>query len=211
MSLIPVLNTRNRRLLLFLGLLVVALVGRVATSDSDAQPGRIVKRIVDGDTVTLRDGERVRLLAIDTPERGEPLYKDAGLHLAQLVEGREVRLEFGPRRRDSYHRLLAHLWLGDTLISEAMLASGYARYYPWKDDTLHRNALLSAQTEARKAKRGIWGLPLPASESVYVIHQEHLRFHRLSCRSVRQQHSRTQDSRDELLDAGLAACRTCKP
>jgi endonuclease YncB( thermonuclease family) len=211
MSLIPFPNNRNRRLGLYLGLLVLALVGRVALSDSDAKPTRTVKHVVDGDTVTLSDGERVRLLAIDTPERGEPLYKEAGTYLSNLVKGREVSLEFGPRRRDSYHRLLAHLWLGDSLISLEMLASGYARYYPWQDDSLYRNRLLSAQTAARKAKAGVWGLPAPAPESVYVIHQEHLRFHRPSCHSVRSQYSRTEDSRDELLDAGFAACRTCKP
>jgi hypothetical protein len=92
-----------------------------------------------------------------------------------------------------------------------MIASGYARYYPWKDDSLHRKRLLSAQTRAREAKAGVWGLPAPAAESVYVIHQANLRFHRPSCRSVRSQYSRTEDSRDLLLDAGLAACRTCKP
>jgi len=205
------LGTRNRRNLLYLGLLTLALVGKVALSDPDASPARAVLRVVDGDTVTLSDGEKVRLLAIDSPERGEQLYEAAGQYLGDLVDNRSVRLEYGPRRRDSYHRLLAHLWLGDTLVSEVMIASGYARYYPWKDDSLHRERLLSAQTRARKANVGIWGLSAPAPESLYVIHRAHFRFHRPTCRSVRSQHSRTEDSRDLLLDAGLAACRTCKP
>jgi micrococcal nuclease len=70
-----------------------------------------VRRIIDGDTFVIRyDGEptSVRILGIDTPERGEPGFIEARERLARQIEGRVVRLSFdGPRKRDAFGRLLA--------------------------------------------------------------------------------------------------------
>jgi endonuclease YncB( thermonuclease family) len=166
---------------------------------------------VDGDTVRLSDGESVRLLGIDTPERGEPLYREATDVLAQLVRDREVRLEFAGNRRDHYQRLLAHLWLNDTLVNEQMVRTGMARLYIWPPDTLHFGRLLAAQTAARQGREGIWSLPAPPREVYYVVHRERLRFHRPSCRSAPRRAERRRVTRDLLLDSGYCACRTCKP
>ena len=60
----------------------------------DAWP---VVQVVDGDTIRVRyegQDEPVRLLCIDTPERGEPGFKEATEAMRGLVEGREVVLEF---------------------------------------------------------------------------------------------------------------------
>jgi len=170
-----------------------------------------VTRVVDGDTAVLENGEMVRILSIDTPERGESLYTEAAQYLAGWLEGREVGLEFGNRRRDAYHRLLGHLWLGDTLVSERLLEAGMARLYPFPDDTLHRQRLTSAQKRARQAHAGIWQVSPPEPCSIYVINPRKLRFHRPTCPSARTLTERTQSSRDMLLDSGWAACRNCRP
>lgn len=170
-----------------------------------------VLRVVDGDTAVFEDGEVVRILSIDTPERGDTLYREATEYLKKWVEGRNVGLELGQRRRDSYHRLLGHLWVGDTLVSERMLETGMARLYPFPDDTTYFRRLLAAQKKARSTRVGLWQIQQPAPCSVYVIHPETMRFHRPECRSARTLTERTTKTRDQLLDMGLAACRNCRP
>lgn len=170
-----------------------------------------VLRVIDGDTAVLEDGEVVRILCIDTPERGESLYTEATEYLKTCLEGRKVSLELGCRRRDTYHRLLGHLWIGDTLVSERLVEAGMARLYPFPDDTVHLGRLALAQRRARLAKAGIWQMPPPEPCSVYVIHPTNLRFHRPTCKSARSLTERTTRSREELLDAGFAACRNCRP
>lgn len=81
-------------------------------ADAPAGPGAgwQVTRVVDGDTVEVsRDGvvERVRLLGIDTPERGECGYDEATALVGDLVAGRAVTLVVGSSDdRDRYDRLL---------------------------------------------------------------------------------------------------------
>lgn len=170
-----------------------------------------ITRVVDGDTAVLDNGELVRILSIDTPERGESLYSEATRYLTVWLEGREVSLELGRRRRDSYHRLLGHLWVGDTLVSERLLETGMARLYPFPEDTLHRQRLTMAQKRARQAHAGIWRASPPEPCSVYVINPRKYRFHRPDCRSARTLTEVMHASRDSLLDLGWAACRNCRP
>lgn len=185
-----------------------ALAWAVQTGAGDSHR---VLRVVDGDTAVLEDGEVVRILSIDTPERGDTLYREATEYLKTFLEGRKVSLELGRRRRDAYHRLLGHLWIGDTLVSERLVEAGLARLYPFPDDTVHLRRLAAAQHRARISKTGIWQMAAPARCSVYVIHPVSMRFHRPDCRSARTLTERSSKSREELFDLGLAACRNCRP
>jgi micrococcal nuclease len=172
---------------------------------------RTVRQVFDGDTVQLDDGEVVRLLGIDTPERSEPFHARATQYLAGRIHDRHVRLEFDRTRRDTYRRLLAHVWLGDTLINEELVQQGYARVYIWSPDTLHFTRLVNAQSAAREARRGIWSVAPPKPEAFYIIHIERLRFHRPGCRSAPHEPVPRGTSRDSLLDLGYSACRMCRP
>ena len=193
-------------LALLLCLAVLTGDGRTA----GRREGRVAA-VVDGDTFRLNDDERVRLLGIDTPERGDTLYREATEALASLVLERDVALEFGRRRRDSYKRLLAHVWIGDTLVNEWMLRRGLARLYMWPPDTLYFGRLLAAQSEARRAGRGVWGVPPPRPEPFYVIHPQRLRFHRPGCMRSSSKVQKREMTREQLLYLGYSPCRNCKP
>ena len=91
-----------------------------------------VLSIVDGDTFrVMYDGEptKVRILNIDTPERGHPQYGQATEALRRLIDGRTVELRFtdSKGKRDNWGRLLAEVWLDGMDIGEAMLATGLAK------------------------------------------------------------------------------------
>ena len=109
-----------------------------------------VLRIIDGDTIELRDGETVRLLGIDTPEMGFPFSMEAKLFTMELLSRQDVRLEVDIQERDVYGRLLAHVYVEqedgwihvNTEIVRAGLAEllfipPNARYYGYFQDMLN--------------------------------------------------------------------------
>ncbi|HTI49382.1 MAG TPA: thermonuclease family protein [Planctomycetaceae bacterium] len=122
-----------------------------------------VRRAVDGDTLLLEDGRRVRLLGVDTPETKregtpvEPWGPEAHDFTARLVEGRLVRLEFDRERHDKYDRILAYVYTDDKLLNEELLRAGLGRAllkFPYSDAMKRR--FRKAEQEARAARRGIW-------------------------------------------------------
>jgi len=92
-----------------------------------------VERVVDGDTFKVTyDGEQtsVRIVGINAPERRDPAGPGSTAALAKLIEGQTVRLEFpGPRKRDSFGRLLCRVWLGDVNVGAEMIRQGHAEKY----------------------------------------------------------------------------------
>ena len=70
----------------------------------------VVVRIVDGDTVELRGGDRLRLLAVDTPEKDQPFYDEACRFLSDQVLDRQVEIVFGGKRRCSNGHAVSHCW-----------------------------------------------------------------------------------------------------
>lgn len=122
-----------------------------------------VERVVDGDTLLLASGRRVRLLGVDTPETKhptrppEPWGDEASAFTRRLVEGRRVRLEYDVQIRDRYGRMLAWVWADDTLLNRALVEAGLSPAVllsPLRPD--YRRSLIEAEREARAAGRGIW-------------------------------------------------------
>lgn len=86
----------------------------------------LVTRIVDGDTIVVEGGQKVRLLGMDTDERGEPCYSEAKNALAGMILNKEVQLERDGEDKDMYGRLLRWIWLDNSLINEEMVKLGLA-------------------------------------------------------------------------------------
>ncbi len=126
----------------------------------------VVDHVIDGDTVILAGGERVRLIGINAPERenrgapAQPFSLEARLALAQLVEKRRVRIAVGVQPRDRYGRTLAYLSLPDGGdVQRELLRRGYAMAVAVPPNLRHLEAYATAESEARRAGRGIWRDP----------------------------------------------------
>ena len=121
-----------------------------------------VKRVIDGDTLLLINGERVRLIGVDTPETKHPqkpveyFGREAYLFTRQMVDGKEARLEFERQRRDRYGRLLAYVYLLDgTFLNAEIIKQGFGFAYtrfPFK----HMEEFRRHEREARENRRGMW-------------------------------------------------------
>ena len=160
-----------RRLALLAAVAAVAALGGGALLDraggakgaGDTESSRVA-RVVDGDTIVLSGGERVRYIGIDTPESVKPgtpvqCYAKAASHANQrLVAGQPVRLRFDAERRDRYGRLLAYVYrAGDGLFVNAELVRrGYARTLTIPPDVSHAGEFRRLARSARRAGRGLW-------------------------------------------------------
>lgn len=94
---------------------------------STAAPVLMTAEIVDGDTITMSDGSTVRLIGIDTPERGKCGYEESSALLAQLINGQNITLVTGARDDiDKYGRLLRYVEANGVDLDLKMIESGRA-------------------------------------------------------------------------------------
>ncbi|HYE35221.1 thermonuclease family protein [Methylocaldum sp.] len=142
-----------------------AVEGAERTRIDAAPTVHVVKRVFDGDTVLLNNGEKVRLLGINTPEVdsprkiGEPGGEEAKLWLQQRLSGRTVRLEQDGELRDKYQRLLAHVFTASGQhINLALVEAGLAFVDIHPPNLKYTQALTQAENRAEQARRGIWGM-----------------------------------------------------
>ncbi len=116
----------------------------------------LVYKVIDGDTIELSNGEKVRLLGINAPEVGEKYYEEARDFLSNLIEGKEVILETDLEKKDNYGRKLAFVFLGDLNINVEMVKSGLAHTYKLNKISKYKNELEKAEALAMSSEVGIW-------------------------------------------------------
>lgn len=110
--------------------LVLAFTALCLVIGVKAADGARLVRVVDGDTFIVPQG-RVRLIGIDTPERGECGYVEAANLLERILLNAEIRLVRDRRteNRDGYGRLLRYAHVGRWDVGRAMVAGGYAEAF----------------------------------------------------------------------------------
>jgi micrococcal nuclease len=122
-----------------------------------------VTRVIDGDTIVISGGERVRYIGIDTPELGEepePLAEEATTANREMVDGKTVRLERDVSETDRFGRLLRYVWIDGTMVNAELVRMGLAEAKEYPPDTRYQPLLEAAELEARLAGRGMWGRDL---------------------------------------------------
>lgn len=112
----------------------------------------VVERVVDGDTVVLDNGEKIRFLGINTPEKGE-FYKQEAMDFTSQVENKTVKVEI--LEKDKYGRSLGYIFYNGKLLNEELLRNGFASIFIYTDDK-YSNRLRKAEKEARDSEIGIW-------------------------------------------------------
>lgn len=123
----------------------------------------LVTRVLDGDTIEIERGQKVRYIGIDTPETVDPrtsvqcFGKEAAAKNKELVGGKRIRLEKDISETDKYGRLLRYVFVGDTFVNETLVKEGYAFSSSYPPDVKHQELFNQAEKEARAANRGLWG------------------------------------------------------
>jgi len=124
-------------LLVFFVLLLFALnynnLNGMAEKFLDESEEGFVWRAVDGDTVKIGN-ESVRLLGINTPEKGEFYYAEAKKSIEGLIVNKTVKLEFGNDKYDKYGRKLAYLILDGVNVNIEQVRKGFANIFIYDND-----------------------------------------------------------------------------
>jgi endonuclease YncB( thermonuclease family) len=140
--------------------LVVSAAGVVG--ETQRSETAVVASIYDGDTLSLRDGRRVRLVQIDTPElgSGECYSRAARTALLSLAPiGRPVVLEIDPAldRTDRYGRILRYVKRNGGNVNVELVRRGAAAPYFYRSDRgRYAATLVQAAQRARASQLGLW-------------------------------------------------------
>lgn len=128
-----------------------------------------VNNVVDGDTIEISNGRKVRYLGIDTPETmkrtsggnwtfdPEEFAVEAKEYNRSLVKGKKVTLEFDTVTEDKYGRWLAYVYVDDKMANAELVRKGYAMVYTFPPNVKHVGMLMEVQEDARRSGRGLWG------------------------------------------------------
>jgi len=165
--------------------LLFILLGCSATTPRQKIPVT-VERVVNGQTVEISDAsgtQRLRLIGINAPTwlpkcQQEPWQEEAKNQLKQLVEGKDVLLEYDEQTEDNYDRQLGYLWQDEELlINEWLVQQGLVlASRPYEPNTKYAQQLAYAQEYARVMELGIWNWQNPMRQTPY-------EFRRLDCES----------------------------
>ncbi len=135
---------------------------------SNNTPGILVTKVIDGDTIEIEGGQRVRYLGVDTPETKDPrksvecFGKEAYNKNKELVEGKRVVLEKDVTEKDKYDRFLRFVYLpldGEQMlfVNDYLIREGFAHVLTIPPDVKFSEQFLEAQRQARENSKGLWG------------------------------------------------------
>ena len=197
-----------------------------------AWDGKVVS-VSDGDTIkVLKDGKQVkiRLAAIDCPEKGQPYGKKAKQFTVSMVAGKIVKI--WETDTDRYGRIVGFVFIDDKNLNKELLKAGLAWHYKqYSRDP----ELTKLEFQARSAKRGLWVEPesVPpwewrrgkrsgASTNVQNVSTDITApfhgnttskvFHRKRCKYYNCKNCTVSFyHRSAVIDAGYKPCGICKP
>ena len=148
--------------LALVAVLAAGCQGSEKAATTTTRSAAVVEWINDGDTLTLTNGGKVRLLQIDAPELETDCFGRAALQalVALAPKGTRVSLAADPKLddRDRYGRLLRYVFVQGENVNVELVREGAASpYFFRKERGAYAEELLDAVDEARQARRGYWG------------------------------------------------------
>ncbi len=120
----------------------------------------LVSHVIDGDTIEIEDGRRIRYLGIDTPELGEPYSDEASAKNREFVEGKIVELQEGNRDVDEYDRLLRYVYVDGIFVNAELVAQGYAVAYIFDPNERYSQVLVQLEQYAKMNRKGLWNVSM---------------------------------------------------
>lgn len=128
-----------------------------------------VVKVIDGDTIEINSGVKVRFIGVNTPETVDPrrpvqCYGQAAKDFTKsLIEGKTIRMEKDTSETDKYGRLLRYLYVQnadgtETFVNLKLVQEGYAESSSFPPDIKHQLEFQEAQNQAILDNKGLWGM-----------------------------------------------------
>ena len=115
-----------------------------------------VSKVIDGDTIDLKNNMRLRLIGINTPEKDMYFFEEAKAFMEIMVLGKQVKLEKDVTDKDMYGRYLRYVYLPDIFVNLEMIKSGFANAYTYPPDVKYTDKFIEAERNARLNEAGLW-------------------------------------------------------
>jgi micrococcal nuclease len=130
-----------------------------------------IERVVDGDTLKLTDGRRIRLIGVNTPEstkRTEEYGKEASQYTTSKLNGKQVWIQKDISETDRYDRLLRIVWVDiptddmnekeirTKMFNADLVINGYAEPSTFQPDVKYSDYFIKFAREAREQNTGLW-------------------------------------------------------
>lgn len=149
-----------------------------------------VSRVVDGDTIVIASGDKVRLILVNCPEsvhpderRNTPFGKTASDFTRSKLQGQTIFLEQDISDTDQYGRLLRYVYLEDgTFYNELLVKEGYAQLATYPPDVKYLEVIQAAESYAREHGLGLWAEQGALEGYVGSINSD--KYHLPSCKYV---------------------------
>jgi micrococcal nuclease len=144
--------------------------GKTESAEGISFEKAVVARVVDGDTVVLSDGRRVRFIGVDSPESTSDVEfygKEASEYTKSQLTGKTVYLEKDVSETDKYGRLIRYVWLSlpseisdseirGKMYNAILVLEGYAQAGTYPPDVRYQDYLTRYNSEARSKEKGLW-------------------------------------------------------
>ncbi|MCY4063953.1 MAG: thermonuclease family protein [Chloroflexi bacterium] len=129
----------------------------IPTSPAGSEDIGRVTRVIDGDTIDVRLGDktvRIRYVQTNTPERDEPCFRESTQANADLVANKTVRLLPSERDEDPFGRLLRFVYVGDIMVERVLVEQGFAEVVLYPSNDTYYEEFKRLEQEAAAAGRG---------------------------------------------------------
>ena len=204
------------RLLLSVFIIIVSLL----VSNVAGGKEYIVKKVINGDTIQLDNGQTVKYIGIETPELSlkeggsEFFAKQASRYNQRLVFMKKVRLEFDKKKQDSDGRLLAYVFVKQLFVNAELIKLGYAKVNIVPPNDKYKNMFLDYEAKAKMSEKGLWQETKKDSETFYIGNKRSYVFHRPSCKNVDKIPEKSKiifRNRSDAITIGYIPDKACKP
>lgn len=178
----------------------------------------VCTKVVDGDTIYLENGDKVRFVGVNTPERGVEGYIASKNFVQKLCLNKEVGIDIDDSKHsDKYGRTLGVVIVGGKNVNEMLLKEGLAEVmyippsefnpYNWADASTHVPNSYSSYSNSVTSDSS-------TDSGSYVGNSNTGKFHELSCRwgqKISEHNKVSFNSRNEAISQGYQPCKVCNP
>lgn len=197
------------------------ILNKYSDTDCNVEESAVCTQVVDGDTIYLDNGEKVRFVGVNTPERGVEGYITSKNFVQKLCLNKEVGLDIdNAKHSDKYGRTLAVVIVDGKNVNEMLLKEGLAEvmyippseFYPynWADSSTHipnsQNTYVNTHSDSDSSSS--------TGSGSYIGNSNSGKFHESSCKWGQKtaEHNRVYfDNRNQAISQGYVPCKVCNP
>lgn len=190
----------------------------------------VCTKVVDGDTIYLSNGKKVRFVGVNTPEKGVVGYQASKRFVKKLCLNKEVGINIDDKKyTDKYGRTLAVVIVDGKNLNEMLLKEGLAEVmyippsefspYSWTSDglttadTMPASNIVSTATSLENSSTSNEKVS-SGDSSKYIGNSNSHKFHKENCKAVKKMSENNKvyfNSRDDAINDGYVACKMCNP